>query len=239
MIERLRNFTYEAYVELLKILKSRYNIVTVGEAPEAIEPLLILRHDVDGSMASALRMAKIEKQLEIRATYFILFSHKLYNVFEADNFHTLKEISDLGHEIGLHYDPEAFDRYSAPPHVLLDKQIEILSLLLGVSVKTIARHKNSLREVVDPFSDTPYLSADFPQDFSLVIKDPYRVLVDEYIEKLLSFKYDRVQLSLHPFYWGNTVMDRQECLRALFDNAERDDKKYYRSWLNVWETKSQ
>lgn len=65
---------------------------------EAESRLVLLRHDVDRFPETALEVARVENQLGIRGTYFF-----------RSRRHTLKSkivraISDLGHEIGYHYE---------------------------------------------------------------------------------------------------------------------------------------
>jgi len=65
------------YIKFLKILKQKYKIVPFCEVSKEDDSFLILRHDVDASLEAALKMARVEKNLGIRSTYFVLFSHKL------------------------------------------------------------------------------------------------------------------------------------------------------------------
>jgi len=61
-------------------------------------PTLILRHDVDRMPQNALKMAKLEYDMVIKATYYF---RTIPQTLKPD---IIKEISDLGHEIGYHYE---------------------------------------------------------------------------------------------------------------------------------------
>ena len=68
-----RDFTLSKYRELCKVfLKSGYNTIAVQEyiQGQAVEPFVILRHDVDRRPEMALEMAGMEKDMGIRATYY-------------------------------------------------------------------------------------------------------------------------------------------------------------------------
>jgi hypothetical protein len=58
--------------------------------------VLILRHDVDQCPGSALRMAAIEAELEIRSTWYFRWRTARPDVVSA--------IRDAGHTVGLHYE---------------------------------------------------------------------------------------------------------------------------------------
>jgi hypothetical protein len=58
---------------------------------------LILRHDVDFSTRRVLRMAGMEHDLSIQASYYLRYPR----TFDAGTFRSLV---DMGHEVGYHYD---------------------------------------------------------------------------------------------------------------------------------------
>jgi len=83
---------------------------------------LLIRHDVDGDIETALQMAKIEHALGLKGTFYILPAALYYSDYfrqtggeriyrkkcinRYKNMIPLyKQIQDLGHEIGLHYYP--------------------------------------------------------------------------------------------------------------------------------------
>lgn len=59
---------------------------------------IILRHDVDKLPSNSLAIAQIEKELGISGAYYFRA------VPESWDVNIIKEISDLGHEIGYHYE---------------------------------------------------------------------------------------------------------------------------------------
>ena len=95
----MRDFTYTKYAELLKtFLKNSYKIYTVEQylKKKPKENFVILRHDVDRALSNALQLAKIEASLGIKSTYY----------FRTSTFKLpiVKQISEMGHEIGYHYE---------------------------------------------------------------------------------------------------------------------------------------
>lgn len=97
----IRDFTLEKYEELCKeIIDSGYGVFTVygymHRSPES--NYIILRHDVDSRPGMALKMAELENRQDICSTYYFRFTK---NIFDPG---IIRRVSDLGHEIGYHYE---------------------------------------------------------------------------------------------------------------------------------------
>jgi len=97
----MRDFTLKIYKELLIALQqANYKFLTFEQYCEGKreEKFIILRHDVDLKAENSLETAKIEHYLDIRASYYFRV------VPQSDKPHIIKQIADLGHEIGYHYE---------------------------------------------------------------------------------------------------------------------------------------
>ncbi len=99
------DFTLKTYQALLKsLITQNYYFLTMEEyfSHSVIKSNshlhLIMRHDVDSKSQNALRMAKLESELGVKATYYFRIIPK---TFKPD---IIKEIADLEHEIGYHYE---------------------------------------------------------------------------------------------------------------------------------------
>jgi hypothetical protein len=100
-VKRMSDFSLNKYKELCNIvIENGYVILTFNDyiIKEPHSNFVILRHDVDSKPKRALRMARLEHKLDIGASYY--FRHKP-SVFDPN---ILKEIHELGHEIGYHYE---------------------------------------------------------------------------------------------------------------------------------------
>lgn len=60
--------------------------------------LCILRHDIDRMAENSLSIAKIEYEMGIRGSYYFRV------VPESFNIHVMKQVAEMGHEIGYHYE---------------------------------------------------------------------------------------------------------------------------------------
>jgi len=97
----MNDFTYEKYSALCnELISSSYTILTVRDYL-SLRPdtgYAVLRHDVDTKPHRSLRMARLEHSLGISSTYY--FRHTR-GVFDPQ---VIREVADLGHEIGYHYE---------------------------------------------------------------------------------------------------------------------------------------
>jgi hypothetical protein len=95
------DFTYKQYSSLCnELIKSGFTIMTVKEylSSPLKEKYAILRHDVDSRPLRSLKMAQLEQSMGVTSTYY--FRHTK-DVFIPQ---IIKEVADLGHEIGFHYE---------------------------------------------------------------------------------------------------------------------------------------
>ena len=100
----MRDFTFQALQLLLENLKKQgYCGITFQEYLNSKESTntqkwIILRHDVEEHYKHALHFAKIEHQLGYKGSFFFRILPKSFKP------EIVKQIADLGHEVGYHYD---------------------------------------------------------------------------------------------------------------------------------------
>jgi hypothetical protein len=94
------DFTVTKYKQLLiNLKKQEFDFQTFRDFIQlAIPKSIILRHDVDLLPNNSLVFAKIQNQHNIKGVYYFRA------VPESWDENVIKEISDLGHEIGYHYE---------------------------------------------------------------------------------------------------------------------------------------
>jgi hypothetical protein len=94
-------FSLEHYRELLDAAR-RGGYQFASFAGEPTPGTLFLRHDVDLSLDAALRMAELEAESEVRATYFLMPQSVFYNLASSEGVRAINRLRELGHGIGLH-----------------------------------------------------------------------------------------------------------------------------------------
>ena len=134
------DFTFRKYKELCEAMtNSNYTMLTVEKyltLNNKPDKYIILRHDVDIRPERSLKIAQIEREFGISSTYYFRMNEEVYQIA------VIKQITELGHEIGYHY--EVLDKAKGD----YEKAIEIFEEELGefrklFDIKTICMHGNS------------------------------------------------------------------------------------------------
>jgi len=96
----MQDFTLTTYKNLLQdLFTNGYSIQTLQDFIQQPEDkIVILRHDVDRKPENAFVIAKIEKEAGIKASYYFRIVKENYD----ENI--IKQIAEMGHEIGYHYE---------------------------------------------------------------------------------------------------------------------------------------
>jgi hypothetical protein len=219
-------FRYAEYRKFLRYLKPLGATIPLcrWDGSNAI----ILRHDVDFDLNAAHRLALIEVEHGIRSTYFILTTSHMYNPASLDKRKKLAEMSRLGFEIGLHFDPAVYgnaDDETMRAHV--DREAGILSAITGMQVRSLSLHNPSVdgryptydgyhnAYQAEIFSDENYLS-DSRMDFRG--KDPY--------EFVLRVRERPIQILLHPIHYSESGDAYPELFtRMIKSHVEQVDRE--------------
>lgn len=177
------------------LLEKDYRVITFAEYLRGEKPnrFVILRHDVDRKPENSLAVAKIEKELGVKTSYYFRA------VSESWDNEIIREIASLGHEIGYHYESlttckgNLRDAYK-------DFEQNLARLRALVPVQTICMH-GSPRSPYDSrnlwkgdksykdlgITGEPYFDVDFSDVFYLTDTgrrwDGFKVSVRDKIEK--------------------------------------------------------
>ncbi len=143
------DFTIKKYKQLLKALqKAGYQFQTFEQFLSApLEKVVILRHDVDAKNMNSLAFAKIQHDFGISGSYYF---RMVPGSFDKN---IVREMKELGHEIGYHYEdmdfaqkevggkPKEEDLYDVAYRIFTENLNAIRELY---PVKTICMHGSPL-----------------------------------------------------------------------------------------------
>ena len=135
------DFTHSKYREFCDVLRRLgCSLLTVADYLDGYKTanrIIILRHDIDRNIAAALSLASLERDMGIRATYYVRFCR---HTFKPD---VVARIADMGHEIGYHYETLTKARGDLPTalSMFIDELKEMRQV---VPVKTVSMHGNPL-----------------------------------------------------------------------------------------------
>lgn len=240
---RLPEFSLDKYADLLnRLIGVGYQFQKVNQMCDFPQgKVAYLRHDVDLHISLISEMALTEKNFGISATYFVpLTLH--FNLFYPTNQNILRQLVEMGHEIGLHYDMETYplDPEEARRH--LDWEVGVLAKVIEQPVHSISMH-NPCKGQPDPFREIDeYVHPHDPryQDNLLYVSDSCRAWCDASLLTCFGPNPPRkLLLNVHPELWlDGSVDDRIQYLdRVLTKNATRQHLDYFGNYVrNIWLT---
>jgi hypothetical protein len=129
------DFTVKCYNKLLEsLINKKYSFQSFCDfLNEHKAKVIILRHDVDDRKLHSLQFARIQAELGVKGTYYFRMVSKSYDE------NVIKEIYNLGHEIGYHYEDLDFANGDKDKAInLFEKHLNQLRELVPIS--TICMH---------------------------------------------------------------------------------------------------
>lgn len=224
-------FTYEGYRGLIKALKdNEYSICDYHNYATCLNRnVAILRHDVDMSVEKALKIAEVEKELDVKSTFFFLVSSDFYNIASKKNTTIISEIVDLGHEIGLHFDEVKYEGTTYDPHRVIErikKEKQVMEDITGSDIKTVSMHRPSkmtldsnlvIDDMVNSYSDV------FFKEFKYV-SDSRHMWRDDPHEAINDKSYAKLHILTHPIWYNDEEESLKTTLRKFIESASCDRK---------------
>ena len=223
-------FTEDNYQNLIELAKENFVFRFFSNSPLQGKELL-LRHDVDFSPQRARSLARIENEVQIRATYFFRLRGAEYSILDIEIQKILQEIADLGHEIGLHFETDDLDISEDQILVALSNDKKLFELITGRQPKVFSFHnptqtmltmKNTeYSEMVNTYSKIHFDKANYVSDSNGYwrFRSLKEVLIDPNTEKL--------QLLIHPEWWTpEPLSPRARIWRAHIGRANNAHSRY-------------
>ena len=223
-----KDFVEQNYKKLLAKINNKtifYNEI------EDQSSFALWRHDVDLSVHRAYSLAKIEKNLNIKATYFLLLGSNFYNLFENDIKKLVSKIVSLGHQLGLHFDPETYDIKNIKElEKYLTFERNILENLFQTKIKVFSFH-NPSKEILLRYNHFKY--AKMINTYGKYFKKEVKYCSDsngywrhKRLENFLDENYSKIQVLTHPGWWQKRSMPSfsriKRCINGRALNVKND-----------------
>ena len=190
----------QAYAAMLDAARD-YGFVHFDHEPKAGE--IFLRHDVDLSLAAALRMAELEAERDVAATYFLMTRSVFYNLASSEGERALARLRELGHRVGLH---------AVHPHVDFDDRFDAVLAWHNPDPEFMNAPVEGLVNVMSPpWFDRDHYRSDSNQHWRS--GDPAQALAAR--------KFEWLQLLTHPEIWAFEGTTMRETMESMLD-AERE-----------------
>lgn len=207
------DFSYQHYADIVRqARKTGYELGAFRDY-DPQKRSIILRHDIDFSPDHALRLAALERTLGVQSTYFVLLHSEFYNAFSEATRRRLVAILELGHEIGLHYDPRFPD---------VRAEADLLSEYLQSPVSMIARHKPTSAGI-DIDRENGLKNA-YAKEFTSEIKylsDSSQHWREGCLCGNLG-KYERMQVLMHGEWWNEKTEDSFAIVQSMAELRQKE-----------------
>ena len=239
----MESFTYSNYVNMLNVLKKDYKYTSFSKAKYGVESKshkAIIRHDIDLSLEKALEMAKIEAENDLSAVYFFFLRSPFYNLFSHEGERIIREIINLQHHIGLHFDYSTFMSISpAEVNYFIHKEIRFMEEFFQVKLDGVSFHR--------PFSIDFFNRLElgtYPHAYESLFTKHFTYYSDSrglwrYGHPLQSEAYSEkknLQLLIHPIWWNEEATAPVECLRQLQkDTSTNRDLNLHKELKGFWD----
>ena len=188
------------YFFFLKRLRKKYKFKFFNEKIFKYKNI-ILRHDVDYHIDYALELAKIEKKLNIKSTYFFLLRSDFYNLFSFESTNKINIIKKLGHKISLHFDDAIYNK-NLKINFLREKKF--FEKMMNVKIDIISFHR-PLKKYLQLNKKVFGISHTYQSKYMKKIKyfsDSRNKFA--YGNPLSSLEYKKnisMQILIHPIWW--------------------------------------
>jgi hypothetical protein len=196
------SFDLRHYAEILEAGKAGgYRFASFGNGPERGE--IYLRHDVDLSLDAALRMAAVEVEHGVTATYLLMTESVFYNLASSEGVRAIARLRDLGHAVGLH---------AVYPNVELDDRFDpVVSWHNPDPEKMSKAIPGAINVYSEPYFDRPAYRSDSNQHWRSGC--PH--------EELRGGGFPWLQILVHPEIWVYEGATMGLTMRTML-NAEKE-----------------
>ena len=192
----------DAYGALLEAARG-YRFVHFDHEPQEGE--LLLRHDVDFSLAAAVQMAELEAAHGASATYFLMTRSVFYNLASHEGDAALQRLRELGHRVGLH---------AVYPHIDIDGRFDPVLAWHNPDPEFMNAPLDGLVNVMaPPWFDRERYRSDSNQHWRS--GDPTAALAAR--------EFEWLQLLTHPEIWAFDGTRMRETMESMLA-AEREER---------------
>jgi hypothetical protein len=225
------DFTFKNYRRLITLAKSNYRFRTYTDFNKE-ERFILWRHDVDFSPEGAMKMAAIEADEGIIATYFLCIRSNFYNLLEDRGADCVREIARHGHCIGLHFDSSLYEiRDEQDLETCLQKEKAVFHEFYNQEVRVFSFHMTTSSEktyqrrvyagMLNTHSEVFRNGVGYCSDSNGYWR--FRRLEDV----LLEAKDERLQVLTHPVWWQDKIMSPKERLLKCIEGRANDKLAWY------------
>ncbi|MBI3958113.1 MAG: hypothetical protein HY328_04830 [Chloroflexi bacterium] len=223
-------FTHAGYRHLLsRLLEAGYTPAAFADGERLLEKedrFVLLRHDIDFDLSAALTMARMEAEMGVFSTWFVLLRTEHYNLFSAEGSALIKEILGMGHRLGLHFDCAVYP--GAPLEELnagCGREARVLEDWFGVDAPVVSIHRPPAFVIGNAESLTaPRLHTYLPlftRRIHYLAESRGMWRYGEPLESAAFLAGKPLHLLIHPIWWGERAATPVQTLYDFIDRRHR------------------
>jgi hypothetical protein len=204
------DFSLAHYRELLQAARDGgYRWAGFDKPPTAGD--LLLRHDVDLSLAAALAVAEVEADEGAWATYFLMTRSVFYNLSSHEGERTIARLRELGHRVAHH---------AVWPDVDLDGRFDPVVAWHNPDPEYMCAPIEGVVNVMEaPFFDPEHYRSDSNQHWRHGCPDA----------DLRAGRFEWLQLLTHPEIWAFDGATMRESMESFLDADRAARLEYLRN----------
>ncbi|MFM9847864.1 MAG: hypothetical protein ACKVP3_11975 [Hyphomicrobiaceae bacterium] len=216
------DFTEAGYRELLRLAQVSYRFSRFSDA--SASRTILWRHDIDASVHRARRLAEIEAEEGVVATYFVFPRCPYYNLLSPPIVGQMRRILALGHDLALHFDPTCYGERTRAYDLIAEITAErdLLAREFGRRPVAVSFHNFGLFEPAD-FEDD--IVAGMVNAYGRTLKASHGYVSDSngvwrfrrLRTVLEEAKEERLQVLTHPEWWTPEAMPPRARLQRAID----------------------
>lgn len=214
------SYTLDHYIDFIERARARdFTFVRLCDIIQKKAPpkFILIRHDVDITPWAALAMAEAEGSLGVHASYYYRLHATTYNFMTKPVLETVRRVMELGHEVGLHYEPGFFAEIERDPVAGVQADLKLFEEILGIKTQTIAQHQPAqgpLLTKISPRHRCAY-EPEFVRDIPYFADSGSHWREGCICTKLES--HSRIHTLIHPHSWMYECSDWRDVLRSHAD----------------------
>lgn len=226
--------TIDTYCRMLREINSSRTAISYS-AIEHHDEFILWRHDCDMSLNRALRFARLDAEHGVYSTFFVGVHSDFYNIFERSQTQIVREIRELGHGIGLHFDSSYHstfvDKYDI--EASLENDTRYLQDVAECEIKAFSFHNPSSEDLgyeesiyaglINCYSRDIQCSVEYASDSNGYWRyQPIPDVIQDQSKK-------KLQILTHPEWWlEKDCLPRDHMLRCVYGRALSTVSEYDR-----------
>ena len=183
-------------------------------------------------------MGRIEAECCAPSTFFVLLTSDFYNPASQKSLALLRQLQEMGHEIGLHFDEVAYADTEIPVETLIRREADILSDILGTPVTSVSMHRPSKKTLesdmkipglVNSYGKTFFRDFKYLSDSRCRWREPVMDIIK-------SEEYARLHILTHSIWYHDEPQCIEDTVKNFILSAKRE--RYMQMMNNITDLNS-